>query len=57
MSYPPEEPRSPNSTGEHHSNVGDESRPTLHSDLGSPEATDEAQDERLEILIESDLTS
>jgi hypothetical protein len=57
MSHPPEQPRDSNKSGEHHSNVSDESRPTLNSDLEPSEATDKAQDERLEILIESDLAS
>jgi hypothetical protein len=35
--------------------VSDESRATRNADLGSSEATDEAEEERLEILIESDL--
>jgi hypothetical protein len=57
MSQPPEEPHDPNTNGEHHSNVADESKATLNADLGSSEATDESQEERLEILIESDLVA
>ena len=57
MSQPTEAHGDPSKSGEHHSNVSDESRPTLNVDLGPSDATDEAQDERLEILIKSDLTS
>ena len=57
MSHPPEQPRDSNTSGEHHCNISDESRPTLNSDLEPSEATDKAQDERLEILIKSDLRS
>jgi hypothetical protein len=55
MSQPPKDHHDPNTNDEHHNNVSDESRATLNTDLGSSEATDEAQEERLEILIESDL--
>ena len=57
MAQPTEEHGDPNKNCEHHSNVSDESRPTLNVDLGPSEATDQAQNERLEILIKSDLTS
>jgi hypothetical protein len=55
MSQPPEEPHDPNRNCEHHSNVADESKATLNADLGPSEAKDIAQEERFEILIQSDL--
>ena len=58
MSQPPTgQPDKPNESGEHHSNVCDESRPTLNADVEPPEAVDLAHEERLEILIESDVAN
>ena len=36
---------------EHHSNISDDSRPTLDRDLELPSVQERAKDERLEILI------
>ena len=54
MSQVPEEHHDFTVNGEHHSNVSDDSRASLIADLDPSTAKDRAEEERLEILIQSD---
>ncbi len=56
MPQVPEEHHYASENVEQHSNVNDESRASLNADL-EPSAKDRAAEERLEILIQSDLAS
>ena len=54
MSQVPKQHHNPKENVEHHGNVSDESKASLNADLEPSAAKDRAEDERLEILIQSD---
>jgi hypothetical protein len=56
MSQVPEQHHNPNENVEHHGNISDKSKATLNADLEPSAAKDRAADERLEILIQSELS-
>ncbi len=57
MSQVPEENQEASKNAEHHSNVNDESKQSLNIDLEPAAAKQKAENERLEILIQSDVKS
>ncbi|MGA7314639.1 MAG: hypothetical protein WBX22_11780 [Silvibacterium sp.] len=57
MSQAPEKDNDASENAEHHSNVSDESIASLNTDLEPAAAKQEAESERLKILIQSDVKS
>lgn len=57
MSQDPEEDHDASKNAEHHSNVSDESKASLNIDLEPEAAKQKAENERLEVLIQSDVKS